>query len=57
MRETLAATVARHAALEAAERAARKEADGLTERLAALARRPNGSSSFGQIRRRRSLGG
>ncbi|MBF5094309.1 AAA family ATPase [Azospirillum sp. INR13] len=38
LRETLAATVARHAALEAAERAARKEADGLTERLAALAR-------------------
>lgn len=38
LRETLAATVARHAALEAAERAARKEADGLTARLAALAR-------------------
>lgn len=38
LRETLAATVARHAALEAAERAARKEADGLTARLAALTR-------------------
>lgn len=37
LREALAGTVARHAALEAAERAARKEAEGLTARLAALA--------------------
>ncbi|HYF87057.1 AAA family ATPase [Azospirillum sp.] len=42
LRETLAATVARHAALEAAERAARKEADGLAARLAALAREAEG---------------
>ncbi len=42
LREMLAETVARHAALEAAERAARKEADGLTARLAALAREAEG---------------
>ncbi|AWB06985.1 exonuclease (plasmid) [Azospirillum humicireducens] len=42
LREALAATVARHAALEAAEQAARKEADGLTARLASLAQEAEG---------------
>lgn len=42
LREALAGTVARHAALEAAEQAARKGAEGLTARLAAMAREAEG---------------
>ncbi|CAO3357002.1 AAA family ATPase [Azospirillum melinis] len=42
LRETLAATVARHAALEAAELAARKGAEALAARLAAMAREADG---------------
>lgn len=42
LREVLAATVARHAALEAAELAARKGAEALTARLAAMAREADG---------------
>lgn len=42
LREALAATVARHAALEAAELVARKGAEALTARLAAMAREADG---------------
>ncbi|MBP2307282.1 AAA family ATPase [Azospirillum melinis] len=42
LREAQAATVARHAALEAAELAARKGAEALTARLAAMAREADG---------------
>ncbi|PWC77113.1 AAA family ATPase [Azospirillum sp. TSH64] len=42
LREALAATVARHAALEAAELAARKGAEALTARLAAMAQEADG---------------
>jgi len=42
LREDLAATVARHAASEAAERAARKGAETLTARLAAMAQELDG---------------
>ncbi|WP_395454845.1 AAA family ATPase [Azospirillum melinis] len=42
LREALAATVARHAALEAAELGARKGAEALSARLAAMAREADG---------------
>ncbi|MBY6263599.1 exonuclease [Azospirillum sp. 412522] len=42
LREALAGMVARHADLEAAERAARKGAEGLTARLAAMAQEAEG---------------
>ncbi|CAO3435317.1 AAA family ATPase [Azospirillum endophyticum] len=42
LREALAGTVARHAALEAAERAARKGVEGLAARLAAMAQEAEG---------------